>query len=96
MIRASCEDYRAGASIDLEHDEVDAAAGRRVECPALVLWGAEGFVGRAYDVLDVWREYAADVRGQALGGGHFLAEEEPDATLTALRDFLTDPAVDRG
>jgi haloacetate dehalogenase len=95
-IRASCEDYRAGASIDLEHDEVDAAAGRRVECPALVLWGAEGFVGRAYDVLDVWRGYATDVRGEALGGGHFLAEEEPSATLTALRDFLTAPAVDRG
>ena len=94
-IRASCEDYRAGASIDLEHDEVDAAAGRRVECPALVLWGAEGFVGRSYDVLDVWRGYAADVRGEALGGGHFLAEEEPGATLTALRDFLTAPDVDR-
>ena len=88
VIRASCEDYRAGASIDLEHDEVDAAAGRRVECPALVLWGEQGFVGRAYDVLEVWRGYAADVRGQALSGGHFPAEEDPDATLAALRDFL--------
>jgi haloacetate dehalogenase len=93
VIRATCEDYRAGASIDLEHDEVDAVAGRRVECPALVLWGAEGFVGRAYDVLEVWRAYASDVRGWALGGGHFLAEEEPGATLMALRDFLTAPAV---
>jgi haloacetate dehalogenase len=88
VIRATCEDYRAGASIDLDHDEVDAAAGRRVECPALVLWGAEGFVGRAYDVLDVWKQYASDVRGQALGGGHFPAEENPDATLAALREFL--------
>jgi haloacetate dehalogenase len=88
VIRASCEDYRAGASIDLEHDEVDAAAGRRVECPTLVLWGAEGFVARAYDVLDVWRAYAADVRGRALGCGHFLAEEKPDGTLAALDDFL--------
>ena len=88
VIRASCEDYRAGASIDLEHDEIDAAAGRRVECPALVLWGSSGFVGRNYDVLDVWGEYAADVRGQALPGGHFLAEEQPAATLTALCDFL--------
>jgi haloacetate dehalogenase len=96
VIRATCEDYRAAASIDLEHDEVDAVAGRRVECPALVLWGAEGFVGRAYDVLEVWRAYATDVRGQALGGGHFLAEEEPGATLTALRDFLSAPAVDHG
>ncbi len=88
VVRASCEDYRAGASIDLEHDEVDAVAGRRVTCPALVLWGAEGFVGRAYDVLDVWRGYATDVRGRAVGGGHFLPEEQPDATLAALRDFL--------
>src|SRR4051812_5247044 len=88
VIRASCEDYRAGASIDLEHDEVDAAAGRRVECPMLVLWGAEGFVGRAYDALDVWNDYGANVRGQALGCGHFLAEEQPEDTLTALDDFL--------
>jgi haloacetate dehalogenase len=88
VVRASCEDYRAGASIDLEHDEADAAAGRRVECPALVLWGGEGFVGRTYDVLEVWRGYAADVRGQALPGGHFLAEEAPGDTLAALREFL--------
>ena len=88
VVRASCEDYRAGASIDLEHDEVDAAAGRRVACPLLVLWGAEGFVGRAYDVLDVWSEYAKEVSGHALGCGHFLAEERPDETLAALGEFL--------
>ena len=88
VIRASCEDYRAGASIDLEHDEVDAAAGRRVECPMLVLWGADGFVGKAYDVIDVWNQYAADVHGEALDCGHFLAEEAPLQTLKAVGDFL--------
>ena len=88
VIRASCEDYRAGASIDLEHDEADAGAGRRVECPMLVLWGAEGFVGRAYDVPEVWNAYAVNVRGQALGCGHFLAEELPDDTRSTLADFL--------
>ena len=93
VIRASCEDYRAGASIDLEHDEVDAAAGRRVGCPLLVLWGAKGFVGKAYDVVGVWRDYATDVRGQALDCGHFPAEEEPDATLLALTDFLAAPGT---
>ena len=67
---------------------MDADAGRRVHCPALVLWGTEGFVGQAYDVLGVWKRYAADVRGQALGGGHFLAEERPDDTLAALQEFL--------
>lgn len=87
-IRASCEDYRAATTVDLEHDDADAAAGRRVECPALVLWGAEGFVGRAYDVVEVWRQYASDVRGLALACGHFLAEEAPDATLEALTGFL--------
>ena len=93
VIRASCEDYRAGASIDLEHDEVDAALGRRVECPALVLWGAEGFVGRAYDVVEVWRGYADQVRGHQVSGGHFLPEEAPSETLTALRDFLDEPGT---
>lgn len=94
VIRSSCEDYRAGASIDLEHDEIDATAGRRLTCPALVLWGSVGFVGTAYDVLDVWRQYADDVRGHAVESGHFLAEEAPEATTAALQDFLTDLDVE--
>jgi haloacetate dehalogenase len=88
-IRASCEDYRAGASIDLEHDEASFEAGDRIACPALVLWGSAGFVGQAYDVLGVWRDYASDLRGHAVGGGHFLAEESPEDTLAALREFLS-------
>jgi haloacetate dehalogenase len=88
-IRGSCEDYRAGASIDLEHDDADAAAGRKVGCPLLVLWGAHGFVGLAYDVLAVWREYAEDVQGSAIDAGHFVPEEAPEATIAALRDFLS-------
>jgi haloacetate dehalogenase len=91
VVRATCEDYRAAASIDLEHDEVDAELGRRLGCPVLVLWGAEGFVGRTYDVVGVWREYAVEVRGRPLAGGHFPAEEDPDTTLSALREFLGDP-----
>ncbi len=92
-VHASCEDYRAALTVDLEHDDADAAAGRRVGCPLLVLWGAEGFVGRAYDVLDVWRRYADDVRGRAVPGGHFVPEEAPAATLAELRRFLADPPV---
>lgn len=88
-IAASCADYRAAATIDLEHDETDCRAGRKVQCPLLVLWGAEGFVGRKYDVINVWREYALDVQGQSVPGGHFLPEEAPAETLAALLAFLT-------
>lgn len=87
-VHASCEDYRAAASVDLEHDDADAVAGVRVGVPLLALWGAEGFVGRHYDVLGVWREYADDVRGQAVPGGHFLPEESPQDTTRLLLAFL--------
>ena len=89
VVRSSCEDYRAAATIDLEHDEVDAAADRRITCPALVLWGADGFVGGAYDVLGVWGAYADHVTGHPVPGGHFLPEESPEETLAALRPFLS-------
>jgi haloacetate dehalogenase len=85
-IHATCEDYRASAGIDLLHDEAD--LGRKVSCPLLVLWGERGFVGRKYDVLATWRERASDVRGRAVPGGHFLPEEAPDETYSALREFL--------
>ena len=88
-IRASCEDYRAAATIDLEHDDADAAAGRRITCALLVLWGAHGYVGAAYDALEVWRKYADDVRGHAVDSGHFVPEEAPTETVAAFREFLT-------
>jgi haloacetate dehalogenase len=85
-IHASCEDYRAAAGIDLVHDRAD--AGARIACPLLVLWGAHGAMHRLYDVLDTWRPSAADVRGGALPGGHFLPEECPDETLAELSAFF--------
>ncbi len=85
-IHASCEDYRAAAGIDLVHDEAD--RGRRVTCPLLVLWGERGFIARSYDVLSVWRDYADDVRGEALACGHFLAEEQPDHVIDRLQRFF--------
>lgn len=90
-IHASCEDYRAAATIDLEHDRAD--RGRKVGCPLLVLWGARGFVHRTFDVLEVWRDYAGDVRGRALECGHFLPEETPDQVIAELRAFFS-PAYD--
>lgn len=85
-IHSTCEDYRAGASIDLEHDAASSHA--RVECPLLVLWGARGFVQRHYAVIDVWRQYADDVRGEALDCGHFVPEERPAETVAALLPFM--------
>ncbi|WP_342147947.1 alpha/beta hydrolase [Methylorubrum sp. SB2] len=83
---AICEDYRAAATIDLEHDAAD--ADRRIEVPVLALWGAKGTVGRTYDVLATWREKARDVRGHALECGHTLQEERPDEVAAALLHFL--------
>jgi haloacetate dehalogenase len=85
-IHATCEDYRAGAGIDLRH--ADADGDRKVACPLLVLWGERGTVGRLYDVMKIWREHAANVSGKSLPGGHFLPEELPDDTLAALTGFL--------
>ena len=87
-IHATCEDYRAAASIDLVHDDAD--MDRRVTCPVLALWGEKGVMHRMYDVVAVWRERAANVSGKALPCGHFLAEEAPEETLTELRSFLKD------
>lgn len=85
-VHASCEDYRAAASIDLVHDEADGA--RKVECPVLALWGEKGLMERHFDVLASWRECCTDVRGRALPCGHFLAEEAPAETRAEVRAFL--------
>ena len=87
-IHAACEDYRAGASIDRELDEIDHTAGHKIQPPLLVLWGSHGFPAQGRSPLDVWREWAKDARGQAIECGHFLPEEAPEETLAALLAFL--------
>ncbi|MEZ5040521.1 MAG: alpha/beta hydrolase [Saprospiraceae bacterium] len=87
-IHASCEDYRASASIDITHDQLDLDAGRRLSCAVLALWGEKGFVGHKYDVLAEWRKWADEVHGMALPCGHYLPEEAPEATLQALLNFF--------
>jgi haloacetate dehalogenase len=87
-VAASCADYRSAVSTDLAHDDETFAAGQRIDCPLLALWGAQGFVGRGYQPLAVWQQYATDVRGQELPTGHFLPEEAPELVIEALRDFL--------
>lgn len=85
-IHASCEDYRAAASIDLEHDRLDRTD--RLDCPVLCLWGKQGFVGSRFDMLNIWQLYAREVTGHAVSGGHFLPEEAPEETAAALMEFL--------
>ena len=87
-IHATTEDYRAAATIDLEHDEAD--LDRRLECPVLVLWGGKGRIGRLFDVLETWRERAVDVRGRAMPSGHFVVEEAPEATIDEFLRFFRD------
>jgi len=89
-IHATCEDYRAAASIDLEHDDADVAAGRKVTCPLLVLWGDKGVVHRYFDPIADWLTVAVDVRGRSLPSGHYLAEELPEETLAELSAFFSD------
>lgn len=89
MIRGMCEDYRAAVTIDLEHDRASRAAGEKVACPMLVLWGDKGRIGAWYDAPAIWRQYcSAEVSGHGVPSGHYLAEEAPNAVLAALDGFL--------
>jgi haloacetate dehalogenase len=88
-IHATCEDYRAGRTTDLADDEADRAAGRKIVSPMLVLWGESGIPSETRSPLDTWREWATDVRGFPIDSGHYLAEENPQATAAALMDFFT-------
>ncbi|NET30937.1 MAG: alpha/beta hydrolase [Cyanothece sp. SIO1E1] len=87
-IHASCEDYRASATIDLEHDQVDIDQGRKIQCPVLCLWGKKGFVGQKYDVIAEWKRWADQVEGKGLPCGHYLPEEAPEETLEELLNFF--------
>ena len=90
-IHATCEDYRAAATIDLVHDQKDLA--RKIRMPLLALWGKQGVIEALFDCLADWREVAADVRGGALACGHFIAEERPKELLAELRRFLAKAGV---
>jgi haloacetate dehalogenase len=93
VVEAICEDYRAGADVDREHDDADLHRRRRIACPMLVLWGVRGALPRLYgDVLDVWRPWATDVRGFGVDAGHFLAEDQPDVVAGHLAELLDSAA----
>ncbi len=87
-IHATCEDYRAGQSGDLAADEADRAEGKKIGCPVLALWGAAGVPSETAGPLKLWQEWADDVEGGPVDSGHFVAEENPDATGSALAAFF--------
>ncbi len=89
-IRAVCEDYRAAAGIDLDMDRADDKAGHKIQAPLLALWGAEGTVGKLWNVLDTWRpKTQAALEGQALPCGHLIPEEQPNLVISHFRQFFT-------
>ena len=88
-IHAMCEDYRATVSIDLETDTKDFDAGKKVDCPVLLLWGATGGVGRNHNAKEVWSNYATDiVDATAAPSGHYVQEEAPNETFAAFDKFF--------
>lgn len=87
-IAATCEDYRAGATCDVEHDAADVAAGNKIQCPTLALWGETGIAQASETPLDVWSRWAEDVSGAGIDGGHFIAEENPQGLLSKVLPFL--------
>lgn len=86
-IHATCEDYRAGETVDLRNDEADRAAGRKIATPMLALWGTGG-IPDASGPLAIWKDWAKEVSGQAIDSGHFLPEENPDDTVAAMLKFF--------
>ena len=87
-VHAMCEDYRAGAYADFEIDKIDRDAGNRITIPMLALWGDAGIASAAATPLDSWKRWATNVSGAPVDSGHFLTEENPDATARALREFF--------
>jgi haloacetate dehalogenase len=88
-IHAICEDYRASATIDLEHDRASRAAGAKIACNLLVLWGEQGVVHKLFAPLELWRaQCSGTVTGHAVPSGHYIPEQLPELTAQALRDFM--------
>jgi haloacetate dehalogenase len=91
VVHGMCEDYRAGLTIDVEHEEASRAAGRRVRCPVQVLWATREDVDLlGGDPLALWHGWAEDLRGAGIDSGHHVAEDAPEATAAALAEFWTE------
>lgn len=90
-VHATCEDYRAAASIDLEENAQDLKAGRKIKCPLMILWGSMGAIEKCFDALGEWTKVSdAEVSGESLNCGHYIPEERPDELLQEIKKFLVD------
>ena len=87
-VSAFCEDYRASAGIDLEHDRADRAAGRQVESPLRVFWGRDGAIEKCFKAMEIWPRYAKQVEGHAFPCGHYIPEEQPELLTAELLKFF--------
>jgi haloacetate dehalogenase len=90
-IHASCEDYRAGFYVDRVQDEADVAAGRKITCPNLILWGKQGVIGRVFEPLESWRDLIEVPAGEGVDCGHFIPEERPEETVRLIGGFMRAP-----
>lgn len=88
-VTAMCECFRAGITSDMGHDTADRDAGRKIECPTLVMWGTNGVVGRHFDVQEIWSRWVTAPAFAPMPSGHFIPEEAPTASLDALTSFLS-------
>ena len=90
-VHATCEDYRASASIDMENQKEDMEKGRKIQCPLMVIWGGKGLIGKCYDAIEEWKKVSAStVVGESLDCGHYIPEEVPEALLSRIQGFLKD------
>ncbi|MBN3755826.1 alpha/beta hydrolase [Paraburkholderia sp. Tr-20389] len=87
-VHAMCEDYRASATIDLEHDRADIERGHKIACPLRVLWGAEGVIEKCFEPIAEWRKVARDVSGRSLACGHYIPEEAPAELVAEMLSFF--------
>jgi haloacetate dehalogenase len=88
-VHGMCEDYRAGASVDLDEQRADIKQNRRIQCPVFAIWGAKGLVAKKFDVVAEWKKVSdASVQGEAVDSGHYIPEELPDMLLRRIKDFF--------
>jgi haloacetate dehalogenase len=88
-LHGMCEDYRSGATVDLEEQREDIKQGRKIQCPVMILWGKTGLIEKKYDAIAEWKKVSSNtVDGGAVDCGHYIPEEKPDVLIEHIREFF--------